>query len=279
LTRAAYATIGTVWTVPHSLAAVGSWDLLVSPWHLEEPIERFPAPAGAVVLPASTDEAQSELGRLSARYRAVADRTARADRPLVLAGDCLTAVGILAGVQRQRGNLSIIWLDAHGDFNTPEISVSGYLAGMSLAAATGRVPQLGEPLGLRAVPDDRCLLIGARDLDPAEADALAASRVTRVAADPDELRAALQEQSPMDVYLHIDVDIVDGSDLAGLRFPAPDGPTLSVVEDCLTQIVECAPPAAACIACAWEPARIADPSTLRAIGRLAAVIGADVRWP
>ena len=83
----------------------------------------------------------------------------------------------------------------------------------------------------------------------------------------------------MDVYLHLDVDIVDGSDLPGLRFPAPDGPTLSVVEDCLAQIVDCAPPAAACISCAWESARIADPTTLRAIGRLAAVIGADVQWP
>jgi arginase len=149
-----------------------------------------------------------------------------------------------------------------------------------LAAATGRVPQLvGEPVGLRAVPDERCLLIGARDLDPAEGDALAVSRVKRVAADPDALRAALQEQSPMDVYLHLDVDIVGGSDLPGLRFPAPDGPTLSVVEDCLAQIVDCAPPAAACISCAWESARIADPLTLRAIGRLAAVIGADVQWP
>jgi arginase len=266
--------------VPDSLAAVGSWDLFVSPWHLEERIEGFPVPAGAIVLPASVDQAQTELGRLRARYGAVADRTARADRPLVLSGDCLTAVGILAGVQRRRRNLSIIWLDAHGDFNTPEISVSGYLAGMSLAAATGRVPQLvGEPVGLRAVPDERCLLIGARDLDPAEGDALAVSRVTRVAADPDALRAALQEQSPMEVYLHLDVDIVDGSDLPGLRFPAPEGPTLSVVEDCLSQIVDCAPPVGACISCAWEPARIADPSTLRAIGRLAAVIGANVQWP
>ena len=70
-----------------------------------------------------------------------------------------------------------------------------------------------------------------------------------------------------------------GSDLPGLRFPAPDGPTLSVVEDCLAQIVDCAPPAAACISCAWESARVADPSTLRAISRLAAVIGADVQWP
>ena len=198
----------------------------------------------------------------------------------MFAGDCLTAVGVLAGVQRRRGMVSIIWLDAHGDFNTPEISLSGYLAGMSLAAATGRVPRLlGEPVGLRAVPDERCLLIGARDLDPAEGDALAVSRVTRVGADPGALRAALQKQSPADVYLHLDVDIVDGSDLPGLRFPASDGPALSLVEDCLAQIVECAPPAAACISCAWEPARIADPSTLRAIGRLAAVIGADVQWP
>jgi arginase len=266
--------------VPDSLAAVGSWDLLVSPWHLEERIEGFPVPAGAVVLPASADHGQIELERLAARYGAVADRTARADRPLVLAGDCLTAVGILAGVQRRRGNLSIIWLDAHGDFNTPEISVSGYLAGMSLAAATGRVPQLvGEPVGLLAVPDERCLLVGARDLDPAEGDALAVSRVKRLAADPDALRAALRKHPPTDVYLHLDVDITDGGDIPGLRFPAPDGPTLSVVEDCLAQIVDGAPPTAACISCAWEPARIADPTTLRAISRLAAVIGADVQWP
>jgi arginase len=266
--------------MPDPLAAVRSWDLMVSPWHLEEPIARFPLPAGAATLPASADHAQSELGRLAVRYRAVADRTAEADRPLVLVGDCLTTVGILAGVQRRHPDLSIIWLDAHGDFNTPEISLSGYLAGMSLAAATGRVPQLvGDPVGLRAVPDERCLLIGARDLDPAESDALAASRVKRVAADPDALRAALQKESPPDVYLHLDVDIVDGSDLPGLRFPAPNGPTLSVLEDCLAQIVDFAPPAAACISCAWEPARIADPSTLRAIRRLAAVIGADVQWP
>jgi arginase len=266
--------------VPDSLATDSSWDLLVSPWHLEERIDRFPVPAGAEVLPAPTDQAQAEPARLSARYGAVADRIAQTERPLVLAGDCLTAVGILAGMQRRRGDLSIIWLDAHGDFNTPEISVSGYLAGMSLAAATGRVPQLvGEPVGLRAVADERCLLIGARDLDPAEGDALAVSRVNRAGADPETLRAALHTQSPTTVYLHLDVDIVDGSDLPGLRFPAPDGPTLSVVQDCLAQIVDCAPPAAACISCAWEPARIAEPSTLRAIGRLAAVLGADLQWP
>lgn len=266
--------------VTDSLAVVGSWDLLVSPWHLEERIDGFPVPADAVALPAPADQGQTELGRLAARFGAVADRIARADRPLVLAGDCLTAVGILAGVQRRRGNLCIIWLDAHGDFNTPEISVSGYLAGMSLAAATGRVPRLvGGSVGLRAIPDERCLLIGARDLDPAEGDALAVSRVNRIAADPDALRGALHKQSPADVYLHLDVDIVDGSDLPGLRFPVPNGPTLSVVEDCLAQIVEWAPPVAACISCAWESARIADPSTLRAIGRLATVIGADLQWP
>ena len=266
--------------VPESLAAVGSWDLLVSPWHLEERIESFPVPVGAVALPAVADQGQTELARLAARFGAVADQVARADRPLVLAGDCLTAVGILAGVQRRRENPSIIWLDAHGDFNTPEISVSGYLAGMSLAAATGRVPRLvGEPVGLRAVPEERCLLIGARDLDPDEGDALAGSRVRRIAADPDALGAALRKQPPTDVYLHLDVDIVDGSDLPGLRFPTPDGPTMSIVEACLAQIVDCAPPAAACISCAWEPARITDPSTLAAIDRLAAVIGADVQWP
>ncbi len=255
------------------------WDLFVSPWHLDEQLEGFPVPDGAIALAGPPDPAASELDKLTGRYRDAADAVAQADCPLVLAGDCLTALGLVAGLQRRHRDLSLIWLDAHGDFNTPAISVSGYLAGMSLAMLTGRAPEpICERLGLRPVPDEHAVLLDARDLDPAERDALETSRVRRLAADPDAVRGALNELSAGSVYLHVDVDIIDGEDLPGLRFPVAAGPSFSVVEECLAQIVNVAPPIAACIACNWTPDRIGDESTRRAITRLAAVIGAELQW-
>ena len=110
---------------------------------------------------------------------------------------------------------------------------------MSLAMLTGRAPEpICEALGLRPVPDEHAVLMDARDLDPAERDALEASRVRRLAADPHAVRAALNDLSAGDVYLHIDVDIIDGEELPGLRFPAAAGPSFSVVEECLAQIVD-----------------------------------------
>ena len=260
-------------------AVPSDWDLLVSPWHLAEQIPRFPVPAGALVLADPPDFAAGELDGLTSRYQKVRDAVAQADRPLLLAGDCLTALGLVAGLQRRARDLSVIWLDAHGDFNTPAISTSGYLAGMSLAMLTGRAPEpLCAPLGLRPVADDRAVLIDARDLDPAERDALEASRVRRLAADPQAVRRALTELRPRDVYLHVDVDIIDGGDLPGLRWGTSPGPSFSVVEECLAQIVVAAPPIATCIACPWTPDRIGDESARRAIARLAAIIGADLPW-
>jgi arginase len=201
-------------------------------------------------------------------------------RPLLLSGDCITALGIVAGLQRRHGDVSLVWVDAHGDFNTPAISASGYLAGMSLAMLTGRAPEpFCEPLGLRPVPDRNAVLVDARDLDPAERAALEASDVRRVAADPDAIREALDQLPRSAVYLHVDVDIVDGAHLPGLRFPVGEGPTFSLVEECLAEIVAAVPPAGACIACAWSPEAIADELTMHSLTRIAAAIGAKLSWP
>ena len=251
----------------------------MSPWHLNEPIEEFPVPDGAITLAGPPDPAVSDLEQLTGRFRFAADAVARTNRPLVLAGDCLTSLGLVTGLQRRHHGIAVIWLDAHGDFNTPEISLSGYLAGMSLAMLTGRASEpISEGLGLAPVRDDRVVLIDARDLDPAEGDALAASDVRRLPADPSAVRDALTDVSADRVYLHIDVDIIDGGELPGLRFPAGGGPSLSVVDGCLEQIVAVAPPIGACIACAWSPDRIADEATRRTIAQLSAVIGATPQW-
>lgn len=256
----------------------GDWDVLVSPWHLNEKIESFPGIGGSAQITRPSYPGSSELSSLLDRYGDIADAVGGSDRPLLLSGDCLTALGVVTGLQRRYSNLTVVWLDAHGDFNTPTISQSGYLAGMSLAMVTGRAPEvISEPLGLRPVPDERALLIGARDLDDAERDALNVSGVRQTIPDPEALRAALEDTHPGSVYIHLDIDIIDGSDLPGaLRWETSAGPSIATIEDCLTHIVDYSRPVGACIACPWTAARIGEPEVGRTIGRLARAMGAAV---
>jgi len=256
-----------------------NWDLLASPWHLDEPIDRFPVPDHAITL-ASPSPQTPALGLMLDHYRLVADETARARRPLVLAGDCLTAIGVLAGLQRRSENLAIVWLDAHGDYNNLETTTSGYLAGMALAMLTGHCPRpFSEPLALRPVPDRDVVLVDARDLDRAERDALNASKIERVAVNPQAIQAALARLRTHSVYLHVDVDVIDGAEVPGLRFPTSGGPNLDTIERTLSDIVTAVEPVAAYIACAWLPEQIASPMTCETVTRIAAAIGAELRWP
>jgi arginase len=174
----------------------------------------------------------------------------------------------------------VVWLDAHGDFNTPAITISGYLGGMALAMLTGLAPGLcRDGLGLRPVADADIVLADARDLDPAERDALAASHVRRVPADPVAITSALSALGPAQVYLHLDVDVIDSAELPGLRFPSGPGPSVTQIEECLAAVCSAADVKAACIVCAWLPDRVGDPATLEAITRLTRALGADLAWP
>ena len=135
----------------------------------------------------------AEIGAAFDLAGAVAARSTRrsqmGDFPLVLSGNCgpaaLGCVGGLRSVSR------VLWFDAHGDFNTPETTVSGYLDGMALAAATGRCwTQLTNAIpGFVPVPEAGVTLIGARDVDEREAAALRASAVRCVGTQ--ELRTEL----------------------------------------------------------------------------------------
>ena len=257
----------------------GGWDPIVTPWHLDEHIPAFPVPAGLTATSWPALPAGPVPGRMTLLHEAVADAVARAARPLLLSGDCPTARGAVAGLQRCDQDLAVVWLDAHGDFNTPAITTSGYLGGMALAMLTGRTPGLfGAGLGLRPVADTDVVLAGARDLDPAEGDALAASQVRRVPADPAALTAALGGIGRTPVYLHLDVDVIDSTELAGLRFPSGPGPSLAPVEECLAAVCAAADVRGAGIACAWRPDRVGDHATRAAITRLARALGADLAW-
>jgi arginase len=257
----------------------GGWDLIVTPWHLDEYIPAFPIPANVTetIWPALPEGPAS--GRMTLLYQAVADAVQRAARPLLLSGDCATALGAVAGLQRRHRDLAVVWLDAHGDFNTPAITISGYLAGMPLAMLTGRAPELFcDPLGLRPVADTDVVLADARDLDPAERDALTVSQVRRVPADPAAITSALDGLGRTPVYLHLDVDVIDSEQLPGLRFPSGPGPSVTQIGECLAAVCATADVTAACIACAWLPDRISDQTTRETIIRLASALGTDLAF-
>jgi arginase len=186
---------------------------------------------------------------------------------------------MVAGLQRRHRDVAVVWLDAHGDFNTPAISTSGYLGGMSLALLTGRAPELfGDALGLRPVAETDAVLADARDLDPAERDALTASQVSRVPADPAAITSALAGLGRRPVFLHLDIDVVDSAQLPGLRFPSVPGPSVDQIEECLAAVAGAADMAAASIACAWLPDRVGDQAARETITRLTRALGADVAW-
>ena len=134
--------------------------------------------------------------------------------PIVLSGNCnMAALGMLAGLSKR--DIGVCWLDAHGDFNTPETTVGGFLDGMALAMATGRCwrEMLAGLTGFAPVAEENVLLLGARDLDRLEASVLAESGVHVIP--PGDVR----EQAPQaierlrqrvgGVYLHIDLDVLD----------------------------------------------------------------------
>jgi arginase len=257
-----------------------AWDLIVTPWHLDEHIPAFPIPVTATQVVRPDLPAGPVPARMSLLHRAVADAVTRAARPLVLSGDCPMSRASVAGLQRRHRDLAVLWLDAHGDFNTPAISTSGYLGGMALAMLTGRTPDLfDDTLGLRPVPDTSVVLADARDLDPAERDALTTSQVRRVPADPAAITSALRELGPAPVYLHLDIDVIDSAELPGARFPSGPGPSLAQIEECLAAARATADLAAAYIACAWLPEHVGDQTSRQTITRLTAALGASLAWP
>jgi arginase len=127
--------------------------------------------------------------------------------PFIFANRCGASLATIAAMYRHRPDAKIIWLDAHGDFNTPETSPSGYLGGMVLSALCG-LWDSGFDVGLKP---DRIVLAGTRDLDPGEAKLIAAHGVKLIAAKDGRVEAGgvLEAIGGAPIWLHIDTDVID----------------------------------------------------------------------
>ncbi|MFZ3265421.1 MAG: arginase family protein [Terriglobales bacterium] len=220
------------------------------------------------------EEFAFELGTTFRVLRALAEKVTVAVQsnrfPLILAGGCLSCVGTLAGVGAE--SAAIVWLDAHGDFNTPETTVSGFLDGMALAAASGRCWQnlTSSVPGFRPVREQDVLLIGARDLDPEERALLENSAITAIDTATIRKRGAkgalcraLDALSADRIYLHVDLDVLDLSEARVNQFSSTGGLTLAELLETVREVVVARPVAAAAIT-AYDPSYDEDGRALRA---------------
>ena len=190
------------------------------PYHLDERLDGLVDEPADVTVTAELPEDTDVWGRLAVLYERVADEVSRAEAPVVISGDCTVSLGTVAGLQRKGLDPAIVWFDAHGDVQTLETTTSGYIGGMPLRVLVGYRPELiADRLGLRALDEERAVLVDARDLDPAEAEYLGQSRIRRYQIQDLEL-----PEGPL--VVHVDLDVVDGGELPGLLFPVPGGPSL-----------------------------------------------------
>ena len=149
----------------------------------------------------------------------VDDALSGGNLPLLLAGDCSIALTTLPSALRHLPEARVLWLDAHGDFNTPDTTPSGFLGGMALAGACGEWDAgLADPIGA-----DRVVLAGVRDLDAAERELLDRSEATVIGASSIETLVAVKNAlDGAPVYVHLDLDVLDPEAFPA-QFPAPDG--------------------------------------------------------
>jgi len=156
---------------------------------------------------------------------------AEGEFPLVLSGNCNTAVGTLAGAGLE--DLGVVWLDAHADFNTPETTTSGFSDGMGLAIAVGHCwkRMAGGVPGFSPVAEEDVVLAGVREVEPAEEERLAASGLTVVGAEPIKREGLRVLTKALDglktrvgrVYVHLDLDVLDAGKVGRANGFAPEG--------------------------------------------------------
>jgi arginase len=162
---------------------------------------------------ADLPDARPVLEAAAAELSAALDQ---AELPVLTASDCSICIATLPTVAARVPDLNILWIDAHGDFNSPDTTPSGFLGGMCLGAACGRWdagwPQTIDPASVH--------FLGVRELDPGEREDVEAAGVQR----------GVPDTGP--VYVHLDVDGLD-PEVMPVQFPVPGGLQLDEVRDVL----------------------------------------------
>ena len=229
--------------------------MILTPFFLDQPVPGLMPLAGADWQINSVDLPNGDTqDRMTLLHRSLAAEVATAvankQRPISIAGDCCTTLGVLAGLHQTDIHPTLIWFDAHGDFNDWQTTPSGFLGGMPLAMIAGIGQQkMVKGVGLQPLPSAQIWLTDGRDLDPGEKKLLAESDVTHLSSVTQLLDIKLP---PGMIYVHFDVDVLDPADAPAMNYPAAGGPTVDVVRAVFKRLAASGQIVAVSVS-AWNP--------------------------
>jgi arginase len=200
-------------------------------------------PTRTVALSGEDEEEYGEWHRMGLANGHLGDMVAESRRdgaiPVGLLANCTSVIGMLGGLQRSGEDdvpraVALVFIDAHGDFNVPETTLSGMLGGMPVAVAAGMaLHRLRRESGLDpAIPTDHIVMGAVRDLDPLERELVDGSDVEHLTTEdlvrrPEEVRrqiARLARTSDA-IYVHVDMDVLDPAEVPGHPLTVRGGPT------------------------------------------------------
>jgi arginase len=202
--------------------------------------------------PALREEGRTALniGRLGAdTARLVATARRNGDGALVLAGDDTAAIGVVSGLKQAAGAdaaIGVVWIDAHGDFNTPETSFSGILAGMPVAILAGLAGPLWRDAAGLATPveTEQIILAGTRELDEKEEALIRSTDVQVVPAsdlcDGDDFARAIDRlvRRCALIYLHVDLDVLDPRFVPSASTPSANGLSIEELVTAMAKVLQ-----------------------------------------
>jgi arginase len=230
--------------------------MILTPYFLDEPLhelENLSAPDWIINKPGLPNGEKQH--RMSAIHKSLADFTRLAvengNRPVSIAGDCCTAIGMLAGLQHAGLDTCLIWLDAHGDFNTWQTTPSGFLGGMPLAMLVGKGEQtMIDAMNIKPLGEDRVVLSDARDLDPGEKRLIDRANIRHLP-DVKDFTGLNLPDAPL--YVHLDTDIVNPAEAPAMNYPAEGGPSSRELQSVMDHLARSYKIAAVSMS-TWNPA-------------------------
>lgn len=256
---------------PEYLQAGGIAGILSGQGHRVRPVE-------TVALTPEESEEYGEWHRMGLANGHLAGLVSEAEESRFLSvgllANCNALMGMLGGFQHAGPDeeplrVALVWIDAHGDFNTPETTLSGMLGGMPVAVSAGlalqrlrRESHLDPPIHTEDI-----LMVGVRDTDPEEEELIREHDLARITTEDirsrsDAMHAQMERLSEAAdlIYVHVDMDVLDPAEVQGHGLTVPGGPTSRELAAALTEIFRY--PRVAGLGVASTPAYEDDPEGL-----------------
>lgn len=183
---------------------------------------------------------QSIITQLNATVRTITDYSP--STIFTIGGNCSSSIASIAYLNhRFKGDLAVVWLDKHGDLNTPDSSISKWFTGMPIRHLLGEGDsEISRNLVSHLKPE-QIILAGTNDLDPAESEYIKKARLTVLPPKlleslPEAVSGSILSKAYTNVYVHIDTDVLKANSFRFSAWPSEDGITTERLDTILDDI-------------------------------------------